>query len=98
MRWNPIIHGQPLWFWISTIVIYLILVAMREQRRKERRERINPYKGINSTRSAILCPRCGAPWPGGYEPRSHREHMWKGVVCPTCGCEYDESGHERHSD
>jgi len=21
--------------------------------------------------------------------------MWKGVLCPNCGCEYDERGHER---
>jgi hypothetical protein len=96
MRLNPIIHGQPLWLRVITSVIWLLLTAIREQRRKERRNRLNPYKDLNPTRGPITCPRCHAPWPGGYEPRTHRELMWKGVVCPECGCEYDDRGRERN--
>jgi hypothetical protein len=90
--------GQPFWGRAITIAVCLALTFFREQRRKERRLGINPYKGINPTRNAITCPRCNAPWPGGYEPRSHREHMWRGVVCPACGCEYDELRREREKD
>jgi hypothetical protein len=95
MSLNPVINGQPLWGWVVTIVIFLLLAAMREQRRKEHRQGTNPYRGIITTPGPITCPRCHASWPGGYEPRSHREIMWKGVVCPNCGCEYDDHGRER---
>jgi ATP-dependent DNA ligase len=31
------------------------------------------------------------------DTKEGRELMWKGVVCPNCGCEYDKRGHERSS-
>jgi len=58
----------------------------------------DPFEDMVKTHSAVIRPRCHAPWPGGYEPRSNRELMWKGAVCPNCGCEYDECGHERRED
>jgi hypothetical protein len=90
------IGGHPLWFWLPAFALWLFLALRRQQRIKERRLRLNPYKDLNPTRSAIMCPRCHSPWPGGYEPRTHRELMWKGVVCPECGCEYDDRGRERN--
>jgi hypothetical protein len=88
-------HGHSLGVWALTIVYALIMTYFREQRRKERRQGINPYKGMATKWSAITCPKCHAAWPGGYEARSHRELMWHGVVCPECGCEYDDQGRER---
>jgi hypothetical protein len=87
------IGGHPFWFWLPAFALWLFLSIRRLRRVKRRRG--NPFKDLNPTPSAITCPRCDAPWPGGYEARSHREFMWKGVVCPQCGCEYDERGHER---
>jgi len=92
-RLNLVIGGQPLGFWLVAFAFWLFLSLRRLRRVKQRRK--NPFKDVNPTPSAITCPRCSAPWPGGYEPRSYREHMWKGVVCPNCGCEYDERGRER---
>jgi hypothetical protein len=90
-----VIWGQPVGFWLVAFALWLFLALRRLHRIKERQKRLNPFKDMNPTRTAITCPRCRAPWPGGYEPRSHRELMWKGVVCPTCGCEYDDRGRER---
>jgi hypothetical protein len=90
-----VIGGQPLGFWLVAFALWLFLALRRLQRLKERQKRLNPFRNMNPTRTAITCPRCHEPWPGGYEPRSHREMMWKGVVCPNCGCEYDEYGRER---
>ena len=92
---NSVIGGQPLGFWLVAFALWLFLALRRYRYLKERQRRLNPFKDINPTRSAITCPRCSAAWPGGYEPRSHRELMWKGVVCPNCGCEYDDRGRER---
>src|ERR1700761_1764409 len=89
------IGGHPFWFWLPAFGLWLFFALRRQQRLKERRQRLNPFKGLNLTPGAITCPRCHASWPGGYEPRSHRELMWKVVVCPTCGCEYDDRGRER---
>ncbi len=90
---NLVIWGQPLGFWLVVSAFWLFLALRRQRRWKERYKRVN--KGLNPTPAAITCPRCNAPWPGGYEPVSHREHMWKGVVCPNCRCEYDEFGRDR---
>jgi hypothetical protein len=86
------IGGQPLGFWLVAFALWLFLAVRRVRRLKERWK---PFRDINPTRGPIQCPRCHAAWPGGYEPRTHRELMWKGVVCPGCGCEYDERGRER---
>ncbi len=91
---NVVIWGQPLGFWLVAFALWLYLSIRRYLRLKERRERFNPFKDFNS-KKASTCPRCRAAWPGGYEARSHREHMWKGVVCPNCRCEYDDRGRER---
>ena len=91
-------HGRPIWAWIIILGLSMIGAWMKGQRRKEWLNGTNPFKDISPTRSAITCPRCGAPWPSGYQPRSHREIMWKGVVCQECKCEYDEHGRERRQD
>jgi len=91
---DPFIGNRPLSFWLFALLISLPFGFLRLRRIKKRRD-TNPFKGMNPTHSAITCPRCREPWPGGYEPHSHREYMWKGVKCPACGCEYDERGHER---
>jgi hypothetical protein len=84
--------SRPWWSTLSAIIVTLILAWARGNQYKKR---INPFKDLAPNRDAITCPRCHAPYPGGYEPRSHRELMWKGVVCPQCGCEYDDRGRER---
>jgi hypothetical protein len=88
-----VIWGRPLGFWLVVFAFWLFLALRRLRQLQERYRRVN--NGLNRTPSAIMCPRCGAPWLGGYEPVSYREHMWKGVVCPACRCEYDEFGRER---
>jgi hypothetical protein len=50
----------------------------------------DPFKGMSLIPSAITCPRCEARGLG-VRTRSHREIMWKGVVCPNCRCECTES-------
>jgi hypothetical protein len=96
-EFDPLIGGTHLSAWLFILVLASPFFLLRWKRMK-RRIATNPFKDMSKTRSAIICPRCHAPWPGGYEPRSHRELLWNGVVCPECGCEYDEHGHERRED
>lgn len=96
-EFDPIIAGRRLGDWLFIVVLAAPFALLRWKRLKLRMA-TDPFKGMVKTRSAITCPRCEAPWPSGYEPRSHRELMWKGVVCPDCGCEYDERGHERRDE
>lgn len=91
---EAIIFGRPLGFWIFALVVSGASGYGR-WRRVKRRIAEDPFKGMKPDRSSIHCPRCDAPYPEGYEPVSHRELMWKGVVCRTCRCEYDDYGHER---
>lgn len=90
---SVVLWGQPLGFWLVAFAFWLFLAMRRLRRLMERKNRVDKICYPNT--GAIRCPRCSAPWPGGYEPLSHREHMWKGVVCPQCRCEYDERGRER---
>ena len=92
---DPSIAGRPLGDWLVLLILAAPFAALRWRRLKRRMD-TDPFKDMNKTRTAITCPRCEAPWPSEYEPRSHRELMWKGVVCPNCGCEYDEWRHERN--
>lgn len=88
-------------FWWLAGAVYALLSYFRYQRIKERWRLRNPpsiFANNNPISPNTTCPRCAAPWPAGYEPRSHREMMWKGVVCPNCGCEYDRRGQERRED
>ena len=95
MDLTSVIWGLPIGLWLAVFAFWTFGMINR-MRRIQRRRRSDPFRDLNPTRSAITCPRCHAPWPGGYEPVTHREHMWKGVACPHCGVEYDERGHERH--
>jgi hypothetical protein len=92
------IQAVPSGVWVTALLISIPGNIWRYRRLQRRRRERYPFRDMNPTRSAITCPRCHAPWPGGYEPRSHRELMWKGVVCPGCGCEYDDRGRERTVD
>lgn len=76
------------------IFAYFRLLRRRE-RQWRRRNAPSSFDNLNPKSAEIKCPRCESPWPSSYEPRSHRELMWKGVVCPNCGCEYDRLGRER---
>jgi hypothetical protein len=86
-------------FWWVLLFLCAVSTYFRFSRRRERREkRYAPpsiFANLSPVSSDIKCPRCHTLWPSGYEPRSHRELMWTGVVCPNCGCEYDQRGHER---
>jgi hypothetical protein len=93
---DPLIGGTPLSAWLFILVLASPFAVLRWKWYKKRMAE-DPFRDMNKTPGAITCPRCEAPWPGAYEPRSHRELMWKGVVCPNCGCEYDEWGHERNA-
>jgi len=88
------IQAVPVGVWVVALLISIPGNILR-YRRIQRRRGPDPFRNMNPTRSAVTCPRCHAPWPGEYEARSHRELMWKGVVCPNCRCEYDDRGRER---
>jgi len=90
----PVIFGRPPGFWIFALVVSGA-AGYKRWKRVKRRMAEDPFKGMKPSHSEISCPRCGASYPEGYEPVSHRELMWKGVVCRNCGCEYDEYGRER---
>jgi hypothetical protein len=90
------IEGWRLTFWLLIAVAYVIMQINATRWRVQRRRRNDPFKDMKPLHSEISCPRCGAPWPEGYQPVSHREHMWKGVIC-GCGCQYDDYGRERQT-
>ena len=48
--------------------------------------------GINL--HVVSCPCCNAPLPGLRKPRSMREWMWGGWICPACGASVDKWGRE----
>jgi len=38
------------------------------------------------------CPECGATLPFIRIPKSKREALWGGIICPKCGSEFDRHG------
>jgi hypothetical protein len=42
----------------------------------------------------VFCPHCKAPLPRFRVPRSLRQELWGGWMCPTCGAEVDKWGRE----
>src|SRR5579871_4940522 len=90
--------GAPDGFWWLAGALWVVLSYRRYKRIKNRWRMWNPpsvFANLSPVSPDVRCPRCEAPWPSGYEPRTHKEMMWKGIVCPNCGCEYDQRGHER---
>jgi hypothetical protein len=45
----------------------------------------------------VSCPRCKTPLPLARKPKSFRQAMWGGGMCPTCGIEVDKWGRELRS-
>ena len=40
----------------------------------------------------VHCPDCGQPAPMVRRPRHHRQALWGGWTCDSCGCEMDKYG------
>ncbi len=88
------IDDHPFHLSLPAIILILILTYFRRGSAVLAAAKAKP-PFVNRTRGPVTCPWCHAPWPGGYVPLSRKEHMWKGVVCPDCGCEYGDRGRER---
>jgi hypothetical protein len=48
--------------------------------------------GVNLT--PVSCPCCKAPLPQVRTPKSFRQAMWGGYICPACGTEVDKWGRQ----
>ena len=48
--------------------------------------------GINM--DVVFCPCCGTELPVLRKPRSMRQFLWGGGICPTCGAEVDKWGRQ----